>query len=89
MVERDRRLALLEVSPEFLIQCCQEQAQLLRMARVVKHALPKDATFVRAGHDVTGALCLVLWSATFQSIPEGERLPMLPLPVFEVVTEGA
>jgi hypothetical protein len=80
------KYAILQVSPEFLVEFC-KGSSTPQWVIVTKHPLPHDARFVRAGHDDTGELFLVIESETFDDIPPGERLPSLPVPQFTAVRE--
>ena len=46
---------------------------------------PSDAMFVRAGHDVTGTLMIVVKSESFPEVAPGGIIAELPPPTFEVV----
>lgn len=78
-----RRLAVVRVTAEMMVDLCKEGPA--RFARIVAHPLPADAEFVRAGHDVTGELKIVVSSASFPEVPEGGAVPELPPTMFEVV----
>lgn len=78
--------AILRVAPELFIACLKQASARPRFWRVVNHALPDDAEFVRAAHDVnTGDLLLMLRSEAFVDVPDGYPGPELPAPQCEVV----
>jgi len=79
-----RRQAVLRATPELLVELCKRKGEP-RSVAVTLDALPDDTRFIRAGQDATGDLLLVVESESFQPVPINERLPELPLPVFEVV----
>ena len=74
--------AIVRVTAQLFIDFC--KGGPARRVRVVEHALPADATFVRAGHTPDGELCLVVHSDTFAETPEGQPLPTLRPTVFRV-----
>ncbi len=56
--------------------------------KIVKNALPEDATYVRSFvDDITGhgRIGLVIESYLFDEIKEGDLIPILPDPLFEKV----
>ena len=77
------RLAILRVTAEVFVDFCKGGED--RFVRVVKDALPSDAMFVRAGHDVTGTLMIVVKSESFPEVAPGGIIAELPPPTFEVV----
>ncbi len=80
------RLAIIRASAEFLVEFCKPGPA--RFVRIVGHALPADATFVRGGCDETGTLQLVVRSASFAELEPGDAIPMLPPTLFEIVYDG-
>lgn len=78
-----RRIAFVRASAELLVDLCKDGPA--RRVRIVANPLPADAEFVRAGHDVTGELKIVVSSASFPEVPEGGAVMELPPTMFEVV----
>lgn len=78
------KLARILVSPEFLIELC--KAGPPRMAKVVKHALPDDATFVDAEIDgPRRAVLITVASEAFDMVNGDDPIPELPATEFERV----
>lgn len=76
------RHAILRVTPQAFIEFCKWGPA--RRCVIVDYGLPDDATFVRAGHDATGTLCLVVSSDDFADVDAGAPLPELPTPIFRL-----
>lgn len=83
------RIAILNVSVEFLVKFCKGGPP--EAVEVVEHALPADAKVVRLQPrlqpNVPWADTVELWleSKTFPDVPDGDRPPELPSPVFRRV----
>lgn len=75
--------AILRLTPELFVEFC--KAGEPRMLRVVENALPADAKYVRAGHDINGDLLLAIQSESFADVLPGMVRMELPSPRFEVV----
>lgn len=81
-----RKLAALQVTPEFLIEFCKSGEHHFQ---VTDHALPADAKIVSVGsvgieYSVRRhTLLIVLQSEEFQPVPEGQIIPLLPAVQFE------
>ena len=71
-----QRLAVIRATAELLVELC--KAGSARYAEVIENALPSDAMFVRAGHDMNGTLRIVVSSESFAEVPEGGVIPELP-----------
>ncbi len=77
------RYAVLRVSPYFLLEMCREGEI---HARVIGHAVPDDAKYVRTYVDGTwGYIKIVIESASFQELKEGDEIPELPSIIFDKV----
>lgn len=76
------RLAVVLASVEFFIDMCKRGE---RRVRVVRNAIPDDATFVRAGYDETGMIRIVVQSESFPDVQQGAVLTVLAPPVFEEI----
>ena len=86
MEPKDRRLAILMVTPEFILGLM----KCPRAAEVIKNKLPDDARITGVGQRLAydpdrHAIALVLQSETFAAVPEGEVLPVLESPTFQIV----
>lgn len=70
-----RRLAILRVTPEFLVE----------FSKSARHnALPADARCEGTYYDADAhVISVVVTSQSFAEAPEGEILPVLPPPIFE------
>lgn len=53
--------------------------------RLVENPLPEDATYVRLYNDFEGRIIIVVHSATFSPVPDGDIIPEIPAPTFEMV----
>lgn len=53
--------------------------------RVVEHAVPSDARFIRAATDEHGWIWVVIESESFSDVPEGQPIPELPATTFQRV----
>jgi len=73
------RHAILKVSFEIIINMC---IHGVPKPVSVENALPKDTTFVRAGHDQTGQLFLVLQSDEFDEVEVNGLIPTIDSPIF-------
>lgn len=77
-----RRLAMLCVTPEALIGLCKPGE---RHYQVVS-GLPHDVKCAGVGKVIydpeTHSICVVLESATFAEVPEGQKLPELSAVIF-------
>lgn len=83
--KQQRRHVALLVSPQYLIDFLKRrEPQPGRMERVGDHALPPDATFVRAGYDQDGQLRLIVTSKEFAPVELGARVPNWPSPTIQV-----
>lgn len=82
---KDRRLAILNVSPEYLIALCKSGT---RHFQVIQNALPDDVDTVvgAVDYDIGRHMIRILVrSAAFEEVPESGRIPELPPPVFETI----
>lgn len=70
------RIRTLQFTGDFLVSMLKEGNVI--QAAVVSNGLPADARFVRAGHDYSGSLYLVIESASFDDIEEGDEIPAHP-----------
>ena len=88
------RHAILQVSLEFIVTACKvDDPNLFFTVRVKEDGLPKDAELVGIVNPVLGhslgyqshwnTIGLVVASASFEDIPYGQPLPILPPPIFE------
>jgi len=82
-----RKLAILRVTPETFIELCKPGEQHFK---VTGNALPEDARVYGVGDPAAyrytphvHAIDIVLTSESFEEIPEGNILPVLPPPIFE------
>ena len=77
------RYAILFISSYLFVEFCKHGIDALK---VTANALPEDAKCVRMFTDDTiagGRLGMVLESASFKELKEGDPIPILPDPVFE------
>jgi hypothetical protein len=74
--------AILRVSSYILLELCKNGAE---KTRIVKNELPQDAKFIRAGHDQSGDMFLVIESESFRELKDGDEIPILENPLFERV----
>lgn len=82
---KNRRLAILNVSPEYLITLCKSGT---RHFQVIQNALPDDATTVIGAVDYDidrHTVRILVHSDLFEEVPESGRIPELPPPVFETI----
>lgn len=70
------RIRILHVHAEFLVALCKEGRRV--NISVTENPLPADARFVRVGHDHVGGLNLIIESATFAEVEDGEEIPVHP-----------
>jgi hypothetical protein len=79
------RKAALVIDPDTLIELLREGSTL----RVASHAIPSDAKICGVGENrwvyegSRAAIVIVLESASFEDIPEGNIVPTLPSVKFE------
>ena len=81
----ETRAKILRVTPELLAAFC--QASMARgITRAVKHPLPEDAQVQRWFiDDKAGYINLVITSARFGIVPDGNELPLIdPCPVIGI-----
>lgn len=93
----ERRYAVLQASPEFLIALCIGTS--IKRVFIEEHALPDDARIVGVGpmnparqthifdasHGVVG---IIIQSATFENVLPGAPIPILPPPKFKLIEEA-
>lgn len=90
------RHAILQVSLDFIVTACKvDNPNQFFTVRVKENGLPLDAEIVTICHPSYGTALsrsslatlnqvgLVLYSPSFEDIPAGQPLPILPPPVFE------
>lgn len=71
----ERRVERWLVTPEFLVEFAKRGEP--RAVEVVDHALPDDARYVAQFFDLDRAcVCLLLESASFAPVLEGEPIPL-------------
>jgi hypothetical protein len=76
----------LPVTADFLIALqTRHGAQTRRLVPYPDVALPDDVKVVRMGHDPFGQINIVLESAEWPNVAEGDPIPMCPHPVMRVV----
>ncbi len=77
-----RRLAILKVTPDFLVMMGKPGKQSIE---VIANALPVDAHVAgQAAYDLrAGCFLIVVESESFADVPEGAPLPELEAPRFE------
>jgi len=83
------RVATLDLTPDLFVQFCQVcKDGPPRYLIVKKNPLPDDAKVVGVITRTDRyplALCLVIESASFDDVPEGEKMPELPDVWFETI----
>jgi hypothetical protein len=78
------RLAILQVSPEFLVDQVKPTVNL-RYYRVLENALPEDAKVIRGQYNrETNAFEMVIESTAFDDVVDGQQIPRLPIPITQV-----
>lgn len=87
----ERRYGILQVSAEFLIQLCKGEGA--KAFEIEKHGLPTDAQIRGCGIDANpaarfsvsaGLIEIIVESASFAPVPEGQPIPVLPSPAFKL-----
>lgn len=78
-----RRLRLVPATADVLLELMKHGTSG-RPLDVIEHALPEDATIydLRVDMKVWGMIYVVVESATFEAVADGEPIPMHPTPVF-------
>jgi hypothetical protein len=77
------KYAILKIHPFLFVEFCKHGADKVTVA---ENRIPEDAKFVRAfTEDSTGwgVVSLVLESESFEDLKQGDRIPVLPDPIFE------
>lgn len=81
-----RRLAIVMVSPEFIVRLLKEGCDWFAIA---ENSLPADSKIAGVGQSYYAAdyaaIALVIESSQFDEVPEGKPLPILPVPKFRKV----
>jgi len=73
VIQSDRRVAILSISPAFFIALCNGS-----IFQVTDNPLPKDTRCVHAYYDHNKKLfVLIVQSASFDEVPDGVELPRL------------
>lgn len=96
-VKITRRYAILQVTPEFLVAL--SVGTSIKTVYIKEHALPLDARIVGVGpmnpirqtsvFDAShGLIGILVESETFEDIPPGLPLPILPPPNFKLLEEA-
>lgn len=88
----ERRYGLLRVTPETFVRMC---ADMTSRWGCVRNWLPEDARIAGVGTqrwtfeaDI-GCITIIVESASFAVVPEGEKIPLLPSPVFAELPYGS
>lgn len=86
---RTRRLAILRVSPEWIVEMCRQRETPTRFW-CTDNALPADVKFHGAGSDVewsskTATYDIIVESDTFDEVEIGKPLPVLPPPLIQTI----
>lgn len=79
------RIRYVPVTADFLIGMMKSRES--GRVRVVANQLPDDARIVRMGHDAFGLINIIVESATFEDVVDGEEIPMHPRTRFERVED--
>lgn len=76
------RYKRLLVTPQFFVTLCREG--LSNVVSVMRDGLPADARFVYVVGSTTKVevMELVIWSASFDELAQGDEIPVLPQPKF-------
>lgn len=96
LVTFERRYAILQVTPEFLVSLC--KGTTIQRVLVEENVIPPDSRVVGVGpihaprmtsvFDAShGIIGIVIESATFEDIPAGLPLPILQPPKFKLIAE--
>lgn len=80
------RVKILRVQTEQFIRLHQKRSKdILARSVVVENPLPDDAEVVRVGYDYSGWMLLVIQSAEWPDVKEGDAIPDLPAPMFTTI----
>jgi len=82
----ERRLAVLRITPEFLVGILQPWSRDVRWMQIVDNPLPADARVLNVHNDFgTQEVSIVLESETFAPVNPGELVPILPDVIFRAL----
>lgn len=81
-LRQSRRVAVLNVSPEFLVSMLKEGAH----TKVSCQGLPVDAMVISSSYDpARNVFRIAILSESFPEVQDGDPLPSYPPPQFEAV----
>lgn len=93
-IKIERRYAILQVTPEFLVALCKDGN--VKRIFVEKNMLPKDTRFVGVGsmqpaftfNPLAAVIGIIVESESFADVPLGSMLPILEPPTFKLIEEA-
>lgn len=76
------RIRFMRWTPTAAVEFCKRRDNNGFQISIVDNALPDDAEFVRAGIDQLGYIRIVIKSASFDEVNEGDPIPELKATTF-------
>ncbi len=77
------RIMYLPVTAEFILNLARTPNPVT--VRCIGPYIPDDAKILRMGHDTFGQINIILESASYPDVQEGDPIPLCPTPRFEKV----